>query len=138
VKRLSALTEPELELLGDLTATERGHLMWVAACRRYSLIAEFAEEVLRERFLLLAPTLTYEDFDGFIRSKALWHDELATIKDSTMQKLRSTVFKMLVEAELLSESGHIVPAVLSERLLALLNLRTPSDIRFFPTRSAAR
>jgi len=48
------------------------------------------------------------------------------------------VFKMLVEAELLSESGHIVPAVLSERLLALLNLRTPSDIRFFPTRSAAR
>ena len=47
VKRLSALTEPELELLGDLTATERGHLMWVAACRRYSLIAEFAEVPVR-------------------------------------------------------------------------------------------
>ncbi len=136
VKRLSALTEQELELIGDLTATERGHLMWVAACRRYSLIAEFAEEVLRERFLLLAPTLTYEDFDSFVRGKALWHDELAAITDSTKQKLRSTVFKMLVEAELLSETQHIVPAVLSERLLSLLNLRTPSDIRFFPTRSA--
>jgi hypothetical protein len=136
VKRLSALTEQELELIGDLTATERGHLMWVAACRRYSLIAEFAEEVLRERFLLLAPTLTYEDFDSFVRGKALWHDELAAITDSTKQKLRSTVFKMLAEAELLSETQHIVPAVLSERLLSLLNLRTPSDIRFFPTRSA--
>lgn len=136
VKRLSALTEQEIKLLGDLTATERGHLMWVAACRRYSLIAEFAEEVLRERFLLLAPTLTYEDFDSFVRGKALWHDELAAITDSTKQKLRSTVFKMLVEAELLSETQHIVPAVLSERLLSLLNLRTPSDIRFFPTRSA--
>lgn len=135
VKRLSALTEQELELVGDLTATERGHLMWVAACRRYSLIAEFAEEVLRERFLLLAPTLTYEDFDSFVRGKALWHDELAAIKDSTRQKLRSTVFKMLGEAELLSETQHIVPAVLSERLLALLNVRKPSEIRFFPTRS---
>lgn len=135
VKRLSALTEHELELLGDLTATERGHLMWVAACRRYDLIAEFAEEVLRERFLLLAPTLSYEDFDSFVRGKALWHDELAAITDSTKQKLRSTIFKMLVEAELLSETGHIVPAVLSERLMNLLNLSTPSDIRFFPTRS---
>lgn len=135
VKRLSALTEHELELLGDLTATERGHMMWVAACRRYSLIAEFAEEVLRERFLLLAPSLGYEDFDSFVRGKALWHDELATITDSTKQKLRSTVFKMLVEAELVSETGHIVPAVLSERLVNQLNLRTPSDIRFFPTRS---
>lgn len=136
VKRLSVLTENELELLGDLTATERGHLMWVAACRRYDLIAEFAEEVLRERFLLLAPTLGYEDFDSFVRGKALWHDELAAITDSTKQKLRSTVFKMLVEAELLSETQHIVPAVLSERLVSLLNLSTPSDIRFFPTRSA--
>lgn len=137
VKRLSVLTDQEVELIDELTAPERGHLMWVAACRRYGLIGEFAEEVLRERFLLLASTLQYEDFDSFVRGKALWHDELATIKDSTMQKLRSNVFKMLVEAELLSASGHIIPAVLSERLIALLSERAPSDVRFFPTRSAA-
>lgn len=137
VKRLSALTDHEVELMDQLTAPERGHLMWVAACRRYGLIGEFAEEVVRERFLLLASTLQYEDFDGFVRGKALWHDELATIKDSTMQKLRSNVFKMLAEAELLSESGRIIPAVLSERLVALLSERSPSDVRFFPTRGAA-
>lgn len=137
VKRLSVLTDKEVELMDELTATERGHLMWAAACRRYGLIGEFAEEVVRERFLLLASTLRYEDFDGFVRSKSLWHDELATIKDSTMQKLRSNVFKMLVEAGLFSESGHIIPAVLSERLVALLSERAPSDVRFFPTRSAA-
>jgi hypothetical protein len=137
VKRLSVLTDQEVELIDELTAPERGHLMWVAACRRYGLIGEFAEEVVRERFLLLASTLQYEDFDSFVRGKALWHDELATIKDSTMQKLRSNVFKMLVEAELLSASGHIIPAVLSERLIALLSERAPSDVRFFPTRSAA-
>jgi hypothetical protein len=137
VKRLSVLTDQEVELMDELTAPERGHLMWVSACRRYGLIGEFAEEVVRERFLLLASTLRYVDFDAFVRSKALWHDELATIKDSTMQKLRSNVFKMLVEAELLSESGHIIPAVLSERLVDLLSERAPSDVRFFPMRSAA-
>jgi hypothetical protein len=137
VKRLSALTDREIELIEELTAPERGHLMWVAACRRYALIGEFAEEVVRERFLLLASTLQYADFDTFVRSKAVWHDELAAIKDSTMHKLRSNVFKMLVEAELLSLGGHIIPSVLSERINALLSERAPSDVRFFPTRSAA-
>ena len=113
VKRLSALTDDEVELLVEATASERGYLMWAAACRRYELIGEFAEEVLRERFLLLASTLEYEEFDGFLRTKALWHEELAAIKESTLQKLRSNVFKMLHEAELLSEAGYIIPAALS-------------------------
>jgi hypothetical protein len=135
VRRLSALTDAEIELLIDATASERCHLLWAAACRGYVLIGEFAEEVLRERFLLFASTLGYEDFNGFIRSKALWHAELAEIKDSTLQRLRSNVFKMLHEAELLSEEGGIMPAVLSERVVAELGATTPSDLRFFPTRA---
>jgi Putative inner membrane protein (DUF1819) len=133
VKRLSALTDNEVEFLTEVTASERGYLMWAAACRRYELIGEFAEEVVRERFLLFASTLEYEDFDSFVWGKALWHEELARIKDSTLQKLRSNVFKMLQEAELLSEAGYIIPAVLSERVAALLTAHTPSDLRFFPT-----
>jgi Putative inner membrane protein (DUF1819) len=70
-QRLAVLTEDELELLVDGTTTERGHLLWAAACRRYDLIAEFAEEVLRERFLLFTSTLGYDEFDSFIRTKAL-------------------------------------------------------------------
>lgn len=132
-QRLAVLGDDELEVLVDSTASERGHLLWAAACRRYALIGQFAEEVVRERFLLLASTLSYEDFDSFIRTHALWHEELAEIKDSTLRKLRSNVFRMLYEAELLSEAGYIVPAVLSERVIAVLSARTPSDLRFFPT-----
>ena len=133
VKRLSALADDEIALLVEATASERAYLMWAAACGRYELIGEFAEEVLRERFLLLASTLGYEDFDSFVRTKALWHEELAQIKDSTLQKLRSNVFKMLREAELLSEAGHIMPAVLSERVATVLRSHNPSDLRYFPT-----
>jgi hypothetical protein len=133
VKRLSALSDDEIELLMEATASERGYLMWAAACRRYELIGEFAEEVLRERFLIMASTLEYEEFDGFLRAKTLWHEELAVIRKSTLQRLRSNIFKMLREAELLSEAGDILPAVLSERVVARLRTSTSSDLRFFPT-----
>jgi hypothetical protein len=137
VKRLSALDDDAVEFLVEATASERSHLMWAAACRRYEFIGDFAEEVLRERFLLLASTLAYEEFDSFVRTKALWHDELVTIKGSTLQKLRSNVFKMLRDADILSGARDIVPAVLSERVAARLSARTPTDLRFFPTRQSA-
>lgn len=136
VKRLSTLSDDEVELLVEATASERAHLMWAAACRRYELIGEFAEEVLRERYLILASTLGYEDFDSFVRTKALWHEELVAIKESTLQKLRSNVFKMLQEADLLSPAGYILPVVLSERVVARLSGHKPSDLRFFPTQAA--
>lgn len=137
-QRLAVLTDNELDLLVDSTTSERGHLLWAAACRHYNLIGEFAEEVLRERFLLLTPTLNHDDFDSFIRSKALWHDEVADLKDSTLRKLRSNIFHMLAEAGLLSEEGRILQAVLSTRVSDALAARTPSDIRFFPTAGGLR
>ena len=133
IQRLSVLDDAELELLADSSLTERCHLMWVAACRRYELIGDFAGEVLRERFLLLTPTLGIDDFDRFITGKSLWHPELDELRPSTRTKLRQNVFRMLHEAGLYSEGGDIVSAVLSERVLEALAARTPSDIRFLPT-----
>ncbi|MEF3322203.1 MULTISPECIES: DUF1819 family protein [Gulosibacter] len=134
-QRLATLSLPELELLRDASPTERGHLMWVAACRRYALVGDFAEEVVRERFLLFTPSLGYGDFDSFVREKTLWHPELAEVKDSTLLKLRSTVFRMLFEAGLVT-GGEIVHAALSERIRDVLEARAPSDLRYFPTRDS--
>ncbi len=132
VQRLAVLSDDELELLVAATATERSYLLWAAVCRRYDLIGEFAAEVLRERFLLFASSLGYDDFDSFIRTKALWHEELEDLKDSTLRKLRSNVFRMLTEAGLLSDDGHIQQAMLSARVADALTARSPSDLRFFP------
>jgi len=41
------------------------------------------------------------------RLSALTGDEVELLKESTLQKLRSNVFKMLQEAELRSEAGYI-------------------------------
>lgn len=134
IKRMSALSDREIGILADITASERGDLMWAAACRRYDLIGEFAEEVLRERFLTLAGTVSYEDYDSFYRAKAMWHDELGAVTDLSYKKLRQVLFKMMVEAGLLTTKGAIEPALLSARVVDCLSQRTPSDIRFFPTR----
>lgn len=133
LNRLSALTDDEIELLVEASAAERAHLMWTAACRRYTFIGDFAAEVMRERFLLLTPALGHNEFDSFVHGKTLWHPELAELKESTLRKLRSTVFRMLIEADLLAD-GEIVPVTLSQRVRDHLDARTPSDLRFFPTR----
>ncbi|MDZ8172433.1 DUF1819 family protein [Microbacterium xanthum] len=134
VKRLSALSNHEIEILTEVTASERGHLMWAAACRRYGLIGEFAEEVLRERFLTLAGTVSYDDYDSFYRAKAMWHDELDAVTELSYKKLREVIFKMMGEAGLLTKQRAIEPVLLSARVAECLTERTPSDIRFFPTR----
>jgi hypothetical protein len=136
LQRLQLLDDAELQIVAEGTSTERGHLMWAAACRRYDLIAEFAEEVLRERFLTLAGTVSYDDYDSFYRAKAMWHEELDKVTDLSYQKLRQVLFKMMVEAGLLNTRGGIEPALLSVRVARCLNERMQSDIRFFPTRVA--
>lgn len=107
--------------------------MWAAACRRYSLIGDFAEEVLRERFLTLVGSVSYEDYDSFYLAKSMWHEELNAVSATTYQKLRQVLFKMMVEADLLTADGSIEPALLSSRVTVCLTERMPSDIRFFPT-----
>ena len=136
IPRLQVLSDAEIQIVADGTSTERGHLMWAAACRQYDLIGEFAEEVLRDRFLTLAGKVTYEEFDSFYRSKAIWHDELDAITDTSRKKARQVVFKMMVDAGLLTKQGLIEPTSLSIRVADCLRHRTPSDVRFFPTKAA--
>ena len=133
IQRLSALNLSELEYLVEASPTERSHIMWVATCRRYAFIGEFAEEVLREHFLLMNPTLHRDDFERFWAGKSLWHPELEDVKQSSKEKLRQNLFRMMQEADLLTEDGTIVPAVLSQRIGDNLARRVPSDVRFFPT-----
>jgi len=132
VQRLGNLTSEELALLADATSNELRQLMWTATCRHYSLIGEFAEEVLRDRYLLLKSDLLPMHFDSFVNAKKLWHEELSTVAESTFKRLRSNLFGMLREAELVTDKGIIVPTVISARVLKMLSKRIPSDVRFFP------
>lgn len=82
-RRLSALTVGELAYLAgpDPSISDREALMWIAMCRYYAIVGEFASEVLKKHYLTGNTHLDFEDYDRFIANKATWHPELETISE---------------------------------------------------------
>lgn len=132
VFRLQELSARELELLISGSQEDQNHLLWVAVCRRYRLIAEFAVEVVRERFLSMGAPLELADFDAFYFRKADWHEELDLLKPVTRKKLRQVLFGMMRDAGLLSAQGAINPVMLSPEVRDAIAETRPDDLRLFP------
>lgn len=135
-KRLSTLTEVEIRHLADpdALAADCRALMWVAMCRYYAFVGEFASEVLRDHYLLGVPTVTHEDYDRFVRGKSAWHAELEALSPSTTGKLRSNVFRAMTEAGLLEGNDDtLVPSLLGAVVTGILENR-PESFLFFPMR----
>lgn len=132
ISRLKTLDPMELDLLISGSTQEQKYLLWLAVCRQYRFIAEFAEEVIRERYISLKHDLQYEEFDFFFDKKSEWHPELEEIKPTTRNKLRQVLFKILREAELLTVSNTINASMLSQRLLSALSRQRRKDVFVFP------
>jgi len=132
VSRLKMLSADELGFLIEGSHQEQAYLLWLAVCRRYRFIAEFAIEVLRERYITLKADLNHEDFDSFFNRKSEWHSELDTLKPATRSKLRQVLFRILREAELLATNGAIIAATLGPGLLDLISKEHRQDVLYFP------
>lgn len=132
ISRLKTLNPNELDLLIHGTAQEQGYLLWISVCRCYKFIADFAVEIIRERYLGLKIDLHYVDFDSFFNRKSEWHPELDAIQPATRNKLRQVLFKILREAELLTVNNTINAVMLSPRLLEAIPRDSRQDVLFFP------
>ena len=115
--RLQLLTYDQLVLLNEGTRDEQNLILWLAICKQFRFIREFAVEVLREKFLRLELTLAYEDYQVFFNAKAEWHDELEKLSETTQKRLRQVLFKMMREAELITKDNMIIPSTPSPRLV---------------------
>jgi len=133
ISRLKTLDPCELELLIQSNTQEQGYLLWMAVCRRYKFIADFAVDVLHENCISLKYDLLHEDFDSFFNRKSEWHPELDEIRPATKTKLRQVLFKILREADLLTINNKINAAILSPRLIDSIPSENRRNILFFPT-----
>jgi hypothetical protein len=131
--RLKNLNDDEYNFLVDATHQEQVYILWLAICRRYRFIADFAIDVLHERFITLKAELNYEDFDSFFNRKSEWHSELEKIRPDTRNKLRRVLFKMLRDADLLTANNWINAAMLSPRLMDLISHGNRREVLYFPT-----
>jgi hypothetical protein len=130
--RLQQLSQEQLELLVDGTPQEQKQLLWLAVCKRYSFIREFAVEVLHEKHLRLEHQLTEFDYDAFYNRKADWHPELDALEDTTRGKLKTRLFRMLLEAGLITKDRRIIPVVFSQRMVDVLLPDAPMSFEIYP------
>ena len=132
VGRLSRLSDPEISHLASTGMTDARALMWIAACRKYRILAEFAHELLDERLRTYQPEIRLTDFEQFLDAKGVTADEIARLAPSTRARLRSGAFRMLREAELLDVEGRVRPLSLSETLRDLLRPNRRSGLDLIP------
>ncbi len=137
ISRLKTLDAGELDLLVASNPREQGYLLWLAVCRRYRFIADFAVEVMRERFITLKTDLNYADFDAFFNRKSEWYAELDQLRSTTRNKLRQVLFKMLREADLLTANNMIKATMLSPGLVEVISHGNRRDVFFFPAFESA-
>lgn len=130
--RLKTLNDLELNLLVNGTIIEQGYLLWLAVCRRYKFIADFATEIIHEHYISLNSCLQYSDFDSFFNNKSEWHAEIESLASSTRSKLRQVVFKMLREAGLLTKDNTIVAAIFTSQFLDAISRSDKADAKLFP------
>lgn len=132
LSRLQQLDHNQLSLLVEANAQDQGYLLWLAVCRRYRFVADFAVDVLHERSINLMPDLSHSHFDTFFNRKAEWHPELEQLADSTRLKVRQILFRMLREAGLMSATHVINPVMLSPAILQTLPSNRRGELRYFP------
>ena len=130
--RLSQLQDDELKLVAAGDTQDQAALLWLAVCRQYRFIYEFAVEVLRGKVLMHQQNLSYADFNAFFNAKAAWHEEIDKVKDSTLAKLRQVLFRIMREAGFLNTGGIIQLFTLSNRVIFVVAKRCPVDMSVFP------
>lgn len=130
--RLQALTARQLELFRDAMQSDQLLLLWLAVCKRYALLRDFAAEVIRGHFLSLQLVLAREEFDRFLDSKSLWHPNVESLADSTKAKLSSVTYQMLREAGLVSKELLIQPVLLSPEISAAIIADDNELLRIYP------
>lgn len=131
--RLQSLTRLQMQfLVEEANLIEQKQFLWYMVCKRYLFIRDFAVEVLNQRYQLLYTSLEEYDFFVFFNEKADWHDELRNLKESTQVKIRTVLFRMLREADLLSADGLIIPCVLSAAVINQILVDAPWSLSIYP------
>ena len=92
--RLRTLSSEEREFLQhEADRTDQQALLWLATCRAYRLVREFALEVVRDRYLSYQVDLPLEAFDILFEAKAEWDEQLADLSPSTRKNCGKCCFE---------------------------------------------
>lgn len=128
-KRLSLLSEKQIELIAEDFPADVRQLIWIAICKQYPFIGDFSMEVFAPAASAGRLEINHDDYSHFFSSKADWHPELESVTDKTRSNARQTLFQIMRQCELISESNQIIPQIVSK---AVVQNSTQTDLAFIP------
>ena len=91
--RLEKLTPDQLQILinGDLNSQKQ--VAFLAVCKYYDFIRDFAIDVIRDKSLVYDYKINESDYNSFINNRIHFHPELEMFKDSTMKKAKQVAYQ---------------------------------------------
>ena len=128
---LEYLTSDEIQILANNNSSDAGTILWLAVCRSYQFIGEFAQEVIHEKYVTFQKSIDDSDYSLFFERKCSLHPELMALKDTTRKKIKQNLFKLLRECTIIGHKNEILASYFSREVFELLS---PNDFIFYPTR----
>ena len=130
--RVKCLTKIELELFKGSSQKDRINILWYAICKKYNFIADFAIEVVREKYLSMDYLLTEGDYTAFFNKKSDWHPEIEQLKESTKKEARRVLFRMLKEADIIDNNNYILASLIDDEIIKVLKSESRKNLTIFP------
>lgn len=103
-KRLEVLPTALLE--EDFEDEEWLLLFFVACCEYHEYLKDMVLELIYEKYLILQPQLTEDDYRSFLYRKMDVHPELEAVTEKTQYKIRQVVMRILADAELIESTKN--------------------------------
>lgn len=131
--RIQQLTSGQLDLLGDADFATQKQLCFLAVCKAYRFILDFAIEVMRTKYLVFDYQIIESDYKVFFYEKMLSHPELERLSESTAKKLKQVMFRMMEQADLIDAAGTkvIQPQYLHPDLIGVIVQDNPEYLKLF-------
>lgn len=96
--RLETMPPDLWKLVRDGSTLVSTHACLAAAVKHSALLADFLELIVKEQYRIFAERLTYQMWDDFVADCQNRDSELPEWSESTINRLRSSVFQILQQA----------------------------------------
>ena len=128
--RLKSLSHQEQEFFIRSNYLDQSILIWIAICRTYKFIGDFASMIISEKFSSYQIEMDYNDFNYFYEQQKVVYEELNSLKDSTRKKLRQVIFKIMKDLNIISKKKEITPLLPSKEIKEI-SISTTNDMQLF-------
>ncbi len=105
--RLETMTPELWKLVKDGNSTVSTHACLAAAVKHSALLADFLELVVKEQYRIFADKLTYQTWEDFIADCQNRDAERPEWRESTINRLRSSVFQILQQAGYINNTNSL-------------------------------